>query len=109
VWHAPLIIQGHNYPEHPVLGVFMMVLWCVLLAPPFPYVRLQTGSVIAVSVMPGTLNASAGVALMFLKGGNDLLVGVTGLSGMLALVVVNLGILVFDRAPHGPTAAERAG
>ena len=24
-WHAPLILNGHNYPQHPVVGVFMMV------------------------------------------------------------------------------------
>ena len=23
-WHAPLILQGHNYPQHPWAGVFMM-------------------------------------------------------------------------------------
>src|SRR5262249_28419015 len=23
-WHAPLIIQGHNYPEHPWAGVLLM-------------------------------------------------------------------------------------
>ncbi len=27
VWHAPIILQGHNYPEHPVPGVFMMVVF----------------------------------------------------------------------------------
>ena len=21
VWHAPIILQGHNYPQHPVAGV----------------------------------------------------------------------------------------
>ena len=23
-WHAPVILQGHNYPSQPVLGVFLM-------------------------------------------------------------------------------------
>ncbi|MCB9677661.1 MAG: CPBP family intramembrane metalloprotease [Alphaproteobacteria bacterium] len=99
VWHAPLVAQGHNYPEHPIIGVAMMTVWCMLLAPPFHYVRLRTGSVVAAAVMHGTLNACAGIALLFLDGGSDLLVGVTGLAGMLALVVPNALILAFDRDP----------
>ena len=31
LWHAPIILNGHNYPQHPVMGVFMMVLFCLLL------------------------------------------------------------------------------
>jgi membrane protease YdiL (CAAX protease family) len=97
LWHAPLIAQGHNYPQHPWLGVGLMVVWCTLLSPPFQYIRLRTGSVVAASVMHGTLNASAGIALMFLRGGGDLLVGVTGLAGMLALVAINAALFVFGR------------
>ncbi len=25
LWHAPIIIQGYNYPQNPVIGVFMMI------------------------------------------------------------------------------------
>lgn len=28
IWHAPVILQGHNYPQHPVVGVLMMVIFC---------------------------------------------------------------------------------
>jgi len=97
IWHAPLIAQGHNYPDHPFIGVAFMVLWCTLLAPPFHYIRLRTGSVVAAAIMHGTLNACAGLAIMFVRGGSDLLVGVTGLAGVLALVVVNGALLLFAR------------
>jgi membrane protease YdiL (CAAX protease family) len=33
VWHAPIIIQGYNYPEHPVAGVAMMTVFTLLLSP----------------------------------------------------------------------------
>ena len=26
IWHAPFIFQGHNYPQYPVAGVFMMTI-----------------------------------------------------------------------------------
>ena len=64
VWHAPLILQGHNYPQHPLAGVFMMILWCILLSPIFNYIRLRSKSVIAAAIMHGTLNGTAGLALL---------------------------------------------
>ena len=29
LWHAPVILQGHNYPQNPALGVLLMTVWCV--------------------------------------------------------------------------------
>ncbi|HSP80057.1 MAG TPA: CPBP family intramembrane glutamic endopeptidase [Myxococcaceae bacterium] len=97
VWHAPLILQGHNYPTHPVLGAFLMVLFCVLLAPLFGYVRVRTGSSVAAGVMHGSLNASSGLAVMVLAGGNDLTIGLTGAAGLLVLGAANLALHLLDR------------
>lgn len=97
VWHGPIILQGHNYPQHPVMGVFMMVVLCVLFAPIFSYVRLKAKSVIAAAIMHGTLNGTAGMSILAVKGGNDLTVGVIGLAGFIVLATVNLGILIYDR------------
>ncbi len=96
VWHAPIILQGHNYPQHPVAGVFMMIIWCVLLAPIFSYIRLKAKSVIAAAIIHGSLNGTCGLAIMVVKGGNDLLIGITGLAGFIVLILVNIGIFVFD-------------
>ncbi len=96
-WHAPVILQGYNYPQHPVLGVFMMTAWTVLLAPIFSYVRLRSKSVIAASILHGTLNGCAGAAVMVIRGGGDLIVGLTGLMGFIILALVNIGIFVYDR------------
>lgn len=97
VWHAPIIIQGYNYPQHPVAGVFMMTAWTILLSPIFSYVRLKARSVIAAAIIHGSLNATAGLSLMVIEGGNDLTVGLTGLAGFIVLVAVNVAILIFDR------------
>lgn len=98
VWHFPLILQGHNYPQHPVIGVFMMIVWCVLLGPIFSYIRVKSGSVVAAAILHGSLNAFAGLPLMLIKGGNDLTTGVTGLPGFFALLIIVLCIFVFDRS-----------
>ena len=105
IWHAPLILQGHNYPQHPVAGVFMMIGLCLLLAPIFSYVRLKAKSVIAAAVIHGSFNATVGLAIMMIKGGNDLTIGVTGLAGFIVLAVVNIGIFVYNRGRE-PTVAR---
>lgn len=90
LWHAPLILMGHNYPEHPKLGVLMMLLWCLLLAPLFTWLRLKGHSIWTVALFHGTINASMGLAVLVIKGGNELLVGANGLAGMGVLLVCNL-------------------
>jgi membrane protease YdiL (CAAX protease family) len=94
IWHAPLILQGHNYPEHPVAGVGMMTMWCILLSPVMSYIRLRAKSVIAVAIFHGTLNGTYGLASMLVQGGNDLTVGLAGLAGFVVLALVNLGLLI---------------
>lgn len=97
VWHAPLILQGHNYPQHPVAGVFMMTVYTLLLTPIFIYIRVKAKSVIAAAIAHGTLNGTMGLAVMVITGGNDLTVGGTGLAGFIVLAAVDLCILIFDR------------
>lgn len=101
MWHAPIILQGHNYPQHPVGGVFMMVLFCILLSPIFTYIRVKSGSVIAAAILHGSLNATAGLAIMMVEGGDDLTIGVTGLAGFITLLIVNLLIFLCDNSIRG--------
>ena len=97
LWHAPLILMGHNYPEHPVLGVLMMTIWCVLLTPLFNYVTIKSKSVIAAAVFHGSLNATAALSIMVIDGGSDLTVGATGLAGFLVLLPMILLFYAYDR------------
>jgi membrane protease YdiL (CAAX protease family) len=90
LWHAPLIIQGYNYPQHPFIGVFMMILFCILLTPLISYVTIRANSVIAAAIMHGSINGLAGIAIVMLQGGSDLTIGITGLAGLLALAAFNL-------------------
>jgi len=92
IWHAPIILQGHNYPQHPSVGVIMMIVFTLLLSPIFSYVRIKAKSVIAAAIIHGSLNATVGLAIMPIRGGDDLTVGVTGLSGFIVLAIINLVI-----------------
>jgi membrane protease YdiL (CAAX protease family) len=109
IWHAPLVLQGLQYRSHPVPGVAMMTAWCILLSPLFSYIRLKARSVIAVSILHGSFNAFSGLALLMVTGGNDLLVGVPGLSGFVVLGLLNI-LLAFavrreSQTPSAPSVS----
>jgi membrane protease YdiL (CAAX protease family) len=107
LWHAPLILQGHNYPQHRVVGVFMMTVLCMLLALIFSYVRVKARSVVAAAIIHGTFNATAGFSIVLVRGGSDLTTGVTGLPGFLVLVVVILLLWWHDPNPAGRDGVAR--
>lgn len=96
-WHAPLILNGHNYPQHPVVGVFMMVILCILLTVMLLYFRKKSGSVIVAAIMHGTINAVAGVTALVVTPDNDLLYGAVGAAGMIVLLVVDICLYLYDR------------
>ncbi len=100
VWHAPLILQGHNYPDHPIIGVGMMIAWCIPLGVIHSWVRLKTRTLLAAAIMHGTLNAVAGFAALSLRGGSDLTVGLTGVSGIIVVSVVAVIMLLTPPGNH---------
>lgn len=88
LWHLPVIVNGYNYPGHPVAGPIMMTLMTILLSPLIGYVRLRAESVFAAAVFHGTFNAAATLVL-FLAGGDVLVTGITGAIGMATLLLAN--------------------
>ena len=89
-WHAPAILQGHNYPENPVLGVFLMVGFCLLIGAIFSWLYLQTESAWAPALAHGSLNATAGLPILFLAPGVNATLG-----GTLASVAGWIGLALF--------------
>jgi membrane protease YdiL (CAAX protease family) len=97
LWHFPLILIGHNYPQHRVIGVGMMMIFCILLTPMMIYIVIKSKSVITAAFFHGALNASAGLHILFLVGGNDLTNGITGLAGFLTLLMMNILFYIYDK------------
>lgn len=96
IWHFPLILMGHNYPNEPQWGVLLMVVFCVLAGILELYFVLKTKSMIVAAVMHGTINAVAGVVIYFTLGGNDFLNGMTGLSGFIVMAFAIVCLWVYD-------------
>lgn len=98
IWHAPIILMGHNYPDHPIFGVVMMTMGMILLAPLFSFLREMGGSSIVAAIAHGTFNASYGLSVMYLNKDDDLLTGSLGLAGFIVLAMTNIAIFFIRRA-----------
>lgn len=98
IWHAPMVLLGLNYPDHEFLGIFMMVIFCILLTPIMVYLTLKSKSIITPSIFHGVLNAFGGLHWILLIGGNDLNIGITGFAGFIVLIIFNiLFIPIFNK------------
>lgn len=109
VWHAPAILQGHNYPDNPVLGVFLMIIFCVLLSIFFGWLYLNARSPWVAAIAHGSINAWGGLPVVFLVPGFNTILGgtiasLTGL-GVLGLFVL---LLVLARALPVKVATDSA-
>ena len=88
VWHAPMILLGHNYPGHPVIGVMMMVIFCVAITPLINWIRSRSGGVAAPAAFHGTINATGGLVLACFPGADPLIFGLPGVVGVLSCLAV---------------------
>jgi len=66
VWHYPLNIRGYNYPGHPLLGLIVFPVSCILLSIIFGWLRSRSGSIWTASMAHSATNAIGGTFTMFL-------------------------------------------
>jgi membrane protease YdiL (CAAX protease family) len=66
IWHAPLMVRGHNYPDHPYLGVLLMTGFTTLVGIIFGWLQLASGSVWVPTLAHASLNAVAGIPFLLL-------------------------------------------
>jgi membrane protease YdiL (CAAX protease family) len=100
VWHAPVVVMGHNYPGHPVLAPFLMVGFCVIWGVLLGWTRLRTGSVWPSVVAHASMNALAGAASFFVAAGSTpdpALAGATGVTGWILPGLLAAALLAFGR------------
>jgi membrane protease YdiL (CAAX protease family) len=99
LWHAPIIVLGHNYGAEWGWGIPMMVTWTVPLAFLLTWTRERTGSVLAPSMLHGLYNAMIGIFTLLIVGGGVL---VALPVGILAGVMLTIIALVVWRLPKRP-------
>ncbi len=109
IWHAPAIAQGHNYPDHPILGILLMTVFCVLLGIIIGWMYLKTRSPWVAALAHGAINAWAGLPFLFLKPGFDTALGgtLTSIPGWLVMGLFIGWLILTKRLPV--QAWEEAG
>jgi len=98
LWHAPLILLGHNYDNYPIIGTGMMVLFCISLSYPMDWIRQQSKSVLGPAIFHGSINAVAALSILFCKDGNELIGSIPGLAGIFAGFSL-FGVMFFIKKP----------
>jgi membrane protease YdiL (CAAX protease family) len=91
VWHAPVILDGYNYPSFPLVGVVAMTAATVAFSPLYTYLVVRARSVLAAAFFHGVFNASAGVLLAYTTTSDpvrsELVANPVGLAGISAFVL----------------------
>ena len=98
LWHAPIIAQGHNYPGHPIAGIFMMTLFTMTLSFPMAYCRLKSRSILGPCALHGIFNAIGPLTAFFVVGANPLFGFVAGIAGIAVILLLTIGICFFDKS-----------
>jgi uncharacterized protein len=101
IWHAPVIAQGHNYPDHPILGIFLMTVFTVLIGIVIGWMYLNTRSPWVAALAHGSLNAWAGLPFLFLVPGFDTALGgtLTSIPGWIAMGLFIGWLVLTKRLP----------
>ena len=97
LWHAPLIAQGHNYPGHPLAGIFMMTLFTTTLSFPMAYCRFKSRTILGPSALHGMFNPLGALTAFFVVGANPLFGFVAGVAGIAVTLLLTIGICFFDK------------
>jgi len=97
LWHAPIIAQGHNYPGHPVAGIFMMTLFTTTLSFPMAYCRFKSRTILGPSALHGMFNPIGVLTALFVVGANPLFGFVAGIAGIAVVLLLTVGIYFLDK------------
>lgn len=111
LWHTPLILLGHNFQRYDWTGVALMVGGCVAWGMFFGWLRLRSGSVWPAVVAHGSLNASAGIAVLLVAAGAEIdpvLTSPLGPSGWIVLGLVVLVLALLGQFKKEPELARKA-
>ncbi len=88
LWHLPAVTQGYAYPNHPLLGGVLLLALTQALAPIYAWLRDRSGSIFVPAVFHGTCSGTSAVAIAFVRGGDELSSGFTGVAGLIAATAV---------------------
>lgn len=108
LWHAPLVMLGHNFGLYGLPGVGLIIVGCVVVGALFIAVTERTSSVWPAVVGHGAFNAAAGIGLAVQSAAvpPDLVIAnPLGVAGWIVFGAAGLGWFLLSRlgSSHGRT------
>lgn len=101
LWHAPVIVEGYNYPSFPLLGVAVMTGATVAFSFVYTYLVARARSVLAAVFFHGVFNASGGLILAYTAAESaalsQLVASPVGVAAMIVFLLAAVGIALVDR------------
>ena len=107
IWHSPIILLGYNFGRTDITGVLFMIGGCVAWGVLLGWVRLRSASVWPAVIAHGSLNAAAGLVVLFAAAQPDL--ALAGPLGVAAWIVLALVVLVLQLTGQFRQQPELAG
>ena len=113
LWHAPVIIEGYNFPSHPLAGVAVMTLATMAFSPLYVYLVIRARSVLAAALLHGVFNGSAGTVLVYTATASpaiaDFVTNPVGGAGIVvfALVAIVIAVVATPRLDRSFATSEQ--
>lgn len=106
LWHSPVILLGYNFGRTDASGVLFMTVGCVAWGVLLGWLRLRSASLWPAVLAHGSLNASAGLVLVFAAAQPDqALAGPLGVAGWASVALVIVLLLVTGQFRTQPELA----
>lgn len=110
VWHSPLILLGYNFGRTDITGVLFMIGGCVAWGVLLGWLRLRSASVWPAVIAHGSLNAAAGMVVIFAATQPDLaLAGPLGIAGWIVIALVVIVLVLTGQFRQQPELADAPG
>ncbi|KQR49406.1 metal-dependent membrane protease [Microbacterium sp. Leaf161] len=110
VWHSPLILLGYNFGRTDITGVLFMIGGCMAWGVLLGWLRLRSASVWPAVLAHGSLNAAAGLIVIFAASQPDLaLAGPLGVAGWIVAAAVIAVLVVTGQFREQPELADAPG
>ncbi|MFE7195653.1 CPBP family intramembrane glutamic endopeptidase [Microbacterium oxydans] len=110
LWHSPIILLGYNFGRTDITGVLFMVGGCVAWGILLGWLRLRSGSVWPAVIAHGSLNAAAGMIMIFAAAQPDLaLAGPLGVASWVVIAAVVVVLVSTGQFRRQPELADAPG
>ncbi len=108
LWSAPLVLQGVHFPEHPVIGIFLLITSSSFLAVIISYFTRKSGTIITAALFIGVFNAVSLLTVYMTEGYIDIWHGPFGVTALFVYASVSGLLYWYDhlRQRRGKIKAE---